>query len=80
MRCAVNRDAPEKPGIKTDAVEKPDIMPATLEKPALEPDEYEKASQNRMAFGFSPVSVRFHCHFERFQGHPHQVPFQPRFH
>ena len=79
MRCPVDRDVPEKPDIKTDAVEKPDILPATLEKPAIEPDEYEKASQNRMAFGFNPVSGRFQGHFERFQGHPHQVPFQPWF-
>ena len=54
-------------------------MPATLEKPAIETDESEKASQNRMAVGFSPVSGRIQAHFERFQGQPRQVPFQPRF-
>ena len=65
MRCVVDRDVPEKPDIKTDAVEKPDIMPAMLQKPAVEPDESEKASQNRMAFGFSAVSGWFQGHFER---------------
>ena len=82
MRCAVDRDVPEKPGIKTDAAEKPDMVPAMPEKPAIEPDEHEivregfsKTDDIRFQSGFRAVQG----HIDWFQGHPHQVPFQLRF-
>jgi len=64
MWRAVNRDVPEKPGIKTDAVEKPDMAPATPEKPAIEPDEYEIVRE-----GFSKSDgVRFQSGFRAVSG------------
>ena len=64
MRCAVDRDVPEKHDIKTDAVEKTDMAPASPEKPAIEPDDeheivregFSKSDGVRFQSGFRAVS------------------------